>query len=535
MIIAKKLLALLIVTLFFSSCQPSPKGGGKLAKEQILRINLTEDPQTLDPRAVRELNDWALMRMFFEGLTRIDKDEKASLALAKEVEISPDLKTYTFHLRSSRWSNGDPVTAEDFAYSWKKILDPSFPSDYAFQLYVLKNGKAAKQGTVPLDQVGIQVLGPLTLKVELEQPTPYFLQLLASPFFFPVNKKVDLASPAWMQKPTTYVSNGPFLLADMQHRNFIKAQKNPSYWDKDSVRLNEIEVLVLPEETGLRMFEKGQVHWAGSPLSILPVDALKELKTSDLFFTKPILGTHFLRSNVEKTPFNHPWIRWAFALAIDRQAIIDHVLQGNQIPATGIVPTALHLQKEPYFQDGDGKMARALFEASLNRLGLKRENFPEITIIYAHSERNHLITQALQQQWFEAFGIRVKLEALEKKVYFDRISKQGYQLSLGSWIADFNDPVNFLDVFKYKKASTNNTQWENPVFSQLLDNSASLIDPEERKQALSLSEQILMDEMPIIPIYHSTLLYLKEKSLQGVVLTSMGHIDFKWAYFEDQK
>ncbi|MBI2742367.1 MAG: peptide ABC transporter substrate-binding protein [Chlamydiales bacterium] len=527
----RDLVLFVIVALSFSSCQPSPKQQNR----QALRINLAEDPQTLDPRAARNLNDWAVMRMFFEGLTRIDKEEKPALALASKIEVSEDLKTYTFHLRPSRWSNGDPVTAEDFAYTWKKILDPQFPADYAFQLYVLKNGKAAKQGAVSLDEIGIEVVDPLKLKIELEQPTPYLLQLLASPCFYPVNKRVDQTDPTWMQKAETYVSNGPFLLTELKHRDLIKVRKNEKYWDKDAVSLNEIEIVMVREETELKMFEKEELDWAGSPLSTLPVDALKELKNEKILQTKPILGTHFLRANVDRPPFNHPWIRWAFALAVDRQSIIEHVMQGNQIPATGLVPVALNLQKEPYFQDADGKMALSLFDASLKELGIERKKFPEITLTYVQSERNHLLAQALQQQWFEALGVRVKLEAVERKIYFDRISKQDYQLCSGSWIADFNDPINFLEIFKYKKASTNNTQWESPQFAQLLDTSSKLLDPEQRHEVLSQSERILVDEMPMIPIFHSTLLYLKNKNLQGVVLTSMGHIDFKWAYFEEQK
>ncbi len=525
------LVLLVILTAGFASCQPTPKEPQRVALRQKLRINLVDEPQTLDPRKARDVRDQAVMRMLFEGLTRVNKEEKAELALAKDVEISPDLKTYTFHLRPSQWSNGEAVTAEDFAYSWKKVLDPQFPADCAFQLYVIKNAKSAKLGLIPLDEIGVHVIGPLTLKVELEQPTPYLLELLAAPYFFPVNKKLDQDNPIWMQKTSTYVSNGPFLLSDWKHQDFLRVKKNGTYWDKNAVSLNEIEIFMVREETELKMFEMHEIDWAGSPLSTLTVDALEDLKKQDLLHVKPILGTAFLRANVEREPFNHPAIRWAFALAINRQAIVEHITRGNQIPATGIVPLSLNLQKEPYFQDGDGKMARDLFEATIKQLGWRKERLPEITLTYVQSERNHTISQALQQQWFEAFGIRIKLEAVEKKVYFDRLSKQDYQLSTGSWLADFNDPVNFLDNFKYKSASTNNTRWENPSFVQLLDQSGALVDREERSKVLSEVERILIDEMPIIPIFHFTLLYVKDPALSDVVLTSMGNIDFKWAHF----
>lgn len=529
---AKNLFFFLMVAIIFAACQNSSHSKQQARK---LRLNLLEEPQTLDPRKARSLNDQTVMRMLFEGLTRIGLKEQPELAVAKEIQISPDLKTYTFHLRPTLWSNGDAVTAEDFVYTWKKILDPHFPSDYAFQLYVLKNAKQAKQGLVNLNEVGVQALDSFTLKVELEEPIPYFLDLLASPVFFPVNRKIDQSNAQWMNKPETYVSNGPFLLSTFKHQNFLQVTKNPSYWDHPAVALSEIELVMVREETELKMFQTQELDWAGSPLSTLPVDALKTLKSTNLLQTKPILGTYFLRTNVESAPFNHPWIRWAFALAVNRQAIVEHILQGNQIPATGIVPLSLRLQKEPYFMDGDAKMAAALFEATLKELGWKKSQLPEITLTYSMNERNHLIAQALQQQWFEAFGIRIKLEGMEKKVYFDRISRQNYQLAAGSWLADFNDAINFLDVFKHKTSSTNNTQWESAQFAQLLDRSSSLQDQEERLNLLSRSERLLIDEMPIIPIFYYTLLYVKNPELVDVVLTSMGNIDFKWARWQNKK
>jgi len=496
-----------------------------------LRINLASEPQTLDPRAARGLSDLTLMRMFFEGLTRIGKEEKPELALASKVDISEDLKTYTFHLRAANWTNGEPVTAEDFAYAWKKILDPKFPSDSAFQLYVIKNAKAVKQATAPIDALGVQVVDAQTLKVELEQPTPYFLELVASPCFFPVHKKTDETNTHWMENASSYVSNGPFSLAEWKHQNCILAKRNPTYWDSQAVALSEIEMVMVKEETELKMFEKRELDWAGSPLSALPVDALRELKSGKHLHVKPSLGTYFLRANVEKPPFDNPKIRWAFALAIHRQAIVEHVTQGNQIPATSIVPISMHLQNEPYFQDGDVEMARSLFKAILSELKISKEEFPEVVLTYAMNERNHLIAQALQQQWFEALGVHVRLEGIERKVYFDRLSKKDYQLSSGNWLADFNDPINFLEVFKYKATGTNNTQWEDPNYTELLDDSMRLSDLEKRKQILRHSERILMDAMPVIPLYHYTLLYLKDDKLKDVVLTSMGQVDFKWVRF----
>jgi oligopeptide transport system substrate-binding protein len=528
----KYTISLILLAVGFGCQSPSQKNNTDHFSQR-LRINIQDEPQTLDPRKARSLSGQTLVRMLFEGLTRVNKEEQAELALASSVTISSDLKTYTFRLKDSIWSNGDPVVASDFAYAWRKMLSPDFPSDTSFHLYVIKNAKAAKEGKVILDAIGVKVLDEKTLEVELENSTPYFLDLLSFPAFFPIHQKMDEKDPTWSQNAATYVGNGPFQLKEWKHQDHLTVVKNEKYWDAATVKITSLELQMLQEETELKCFEKNQLDWAGSPLSTLPVDALKSLRKESKLHTKELLGTYFIRVNTELPPFNHPSMRKAFALAINRQAIVDHVTQGNQIPATGLVPISLKLQKAPYFQDGSVAESQRLFEEALTAQKLTRENFPEISLTYRTAERNHLIAQAIQQQWFKTFGIRIKLESVEGKVYFDRISKQDYQLSSGSWIADFADPINFLEVFKYKKGGSNNTLWENLRYTELLDQSAQVADPQRRIELLAQSEQILVEEMPMIPIFYYTMLYVNQPDLKDVVLSSMGQIDFKWAFIEN--
>ncbi len=524
-----------IVAAISFGCQSSSQKNHAEHASLGIKINLGIEPQTLDPRKARDLKCQTVVRMLFDGLTRVNPSEKTELALAESVTISADLKTYTFHLKDSVWTNGDAVTASDFAYAWKKMLSPDFPSDTAFNLYVIKNAKAVKAGKLNVDEIGIRVLDEKTLVVELENPTPYFLELTAYPAFFPVNQKIDEKNPSWAQNTSTYVGNGPFQLAEWRHHDHLTFKKNAKYWDAQSVKMNSIELQILQEETELKMFEKKDLDWAGSPLSTLPVDALKALQAGSSLKTKGLLGTYFIRTNTERSPLNHPSIRKAFALSMNRRAIVDHVTQGNQIPATGLVPIALKLQKEPYFQDADLQKARQLFSEGLEALHLKKEALPEICLSYPSTNtRNHLIAQAVQQQWFEAFGIRVRLEGVESKVYYAKVSKQDYQMALGDWIADFADPINFLEVFKYKNGGSNNTFWENPRFIELLDKSSQVADQEQRLEILAQSEQILMEEMPIIPVFYYTMLYVNQPSLKDVVLSSMGQIDFKWASIDSE-
>jgi len=525
----RQFLALIFLVIGFSCHCPSKPSNSSL------RINIQGEPNTLDPRKARSLSGQTLVRMLFEGLTRVNKEEKAELALASDVTISSDLKTYTFRLKDSIWSNGDPVLASDFIYAWKKVLSPDFPSDTSFHLYVIKNGKAAKEGKMAIDMIGVRLLDEKRFEVELENPTPYFLDLLASPAFFPVNQKIDEENPSWPQHSATYVSNGPFQLIEWKHQNQLTLVKNDKYWDASAVKIESLELQMLQEDTELKCFEKNELDWAGSPLSTLPVNALNFLRKEKQLNTKELLGTYFIRINTEAPPFCHPSMRKAFALAVNRRAIVDHVTQGNQLPATGVVPLLLNLQKLPYFQDDDITQARRLFQEALSAQKLTKENFPGISLTYRTGERNHLIAQAIQQQWLNAFGIDIKLESVEEKVYFDRIAKQDFQLSSGSWIADFADPINFLEIFKYRKGRSNNTLWENSRFIELLDQSLQAANAKERMELLAQSEKILIDEMPVIPIFYYTMLYVNQPNLKGVVLSSMGQLDFKWACIAERE
>jgi len=500
--------------------------GCSAKQENVVRINLRAEPQALDPRKARDLQSMTLAKMFYDGLTRLNKEEQAELALAEKVDVSEDGKIYTFFLRPASWSNGEPVTAQDFAYAWTKVLEPHFPADQAFQLYVIKNAKAAKEGKVALDQIGVKALDNKTLRVELQYPIPYFLELTALPIYFPVSQKIDITDSK------TVVGNGPFLLKEWRHNDLLRVVKNPTYWDASQVKLKEIHLMMVGEETELKMFEKGELDWAGSPLSTLPVGSLAQLKKTGSLHVKPFLATYFFRTNVGSEPFEQPLMRKAFAEAIRRSEIVEHVTQGGQLPATGLLPPSLGVKENSYFSDGDVEQARLDFEQALEAMGVSREELPTISLLYVTGERNHLIAQAVQEQWRHALGVKVELQAVERKVFFDRISKKNFQLAAGDWTADFKDGMNFLEVFKFKAGGSNNTAWENPRYRELLDQALEENKPSERHKIFQECETILMKEMPIIPLFHYTMLYVSNQKMKDVVLSSLGSIDFKWAYVD---
>ena len=401
-------------------CQPSqPKEQAKksdaAAAIRPLRINIGSEPQTLDPRKTRELSGVAIMRMLFEGLVRTNLKDEAELALAESVVVSPDEKIYTFTLRKSLWSNGDPVTADDFVYAWRKMADPLFASDYAFQLYMIKNVRLAKEGKIGLDQIGANAPDPYTLVVELEQPIPYFLDLLSFPAFYPVNRKVDAVCPEWAEKVSTFVSNGPFVLKEWRPNSKIQVKKNDTYWDALGVKLSEIEMILVKADTEFFMFQNHELDWAGSPLSVLPLDAMPTLKQQQILQIKPLLGTFFLRVNTKRKLLQEEGFRKALAYAINRQKLVEHVTLGNQLPAQALVPPTMGLQKTAYFSDGDLARAQLHFEKALQKSKTSIKNFPELKLMYAAGEKGDRIAQAVQQQWNEAFGIHIVLEPVERE------------------------------------------------------------------------------------------------------------------------
>ncbi|MED1851536.1 peptide ABC transporter substrate-binding protein [Brevibacillus borstelensis] len=498
---------------------------------KVLRLNFKSEPPTANPALAEDSTSGALLRATFDGLTRIGEDGKPHESVAEKIDISEDGLTYTFHLRDSKWSNGDPVTAHDFEYAWKHALEPSVAANYAYQLYYIKNAQAFNNNKAKADEVGVKALDDKTLEVKLENPTPFFLELTAFYTYYPVNKKVAEADPKWATEAKTHVGNGPFKMETWEHKSKLVLVKNENYWDKDAVKLDKIDFsMVEDENTELSMFDNGDLDWAGAPLSALPTDAIPALKESGKMQVHAIAGTYLYKFNTEQAPFNNAKIRKAFAYAIDRQSIVDNVTQANQQPAMGLVPPTMAVASEPYFKDNDIETAKKLLEEGMKEEGLTK--LPTITLSYNTSEGHKKIAEAVQDQWKKAFGIDVKLENKEWKVYLDDLHQGKFMIGRSSWSGDFNDPINFLELFKFKNGGNNDTKWENPKFQELLNQSALEKDEAKRKQILADAEKIFMDEMPAAPIYYYTHSYVKNDKVKGVVLDGLGFVDYKWATIE---
>ncbi|CAM0116720.1 peptide ABC transporter substrate-binding protein [Rhabdochlamydiaceae symbiont of Dictyostelium giganteum] len=522
--ILTKLCNMILIAIAFSSCS-SPNN-------ECIRINIGGDPATLDPRMARDLQSMTLVKFFFDGLTRINKEGKPELSLAEKVDISLDGLTYTFHLRDALWNTGEKVTAHHFAYAWSTVLGSHFPSDQAFQLYPIKNAKECKEGKVSFEEVGVKVIDDQTLEVRLIHPTPYFLELTALPVYFPLLKTVDEKHPHWSVDTQFFMYNGPFLMKEWKHHDCLSVVANPEYWDAKNVHLKKIDLVMVSEEAELSLYERKELDWAGSPLSTLPVGSLEMLKKQGKIHVKPMLGTYFFRINTEDPFLQNPLVRRALALCVKREEIIEHVTQGYQLPAFSLIPPSLKVSEMTHNEEEDITEAQALFEKALQQEGLSLKALPTLSLMYIAGERNHLISQAVQSQWKKLLGIDVQLHAVERKVFYDRTSKKHFQIAASSWVADYSDPLNFLEIFKFKNGGSNNTGWENKRYKTLLDQALHAVDLKQRQHIFQECESILREEMPIIPIFHYTLIYLCNPKIHQVVVSNLGGIDFKWAFME---
>ncbi|WP_429844750.1 peptide ABC transporter substrate-binding protein [Brevibacillus sp. FIR094] len=504
--------------------------------EQILKLNNFTEPLSLHPGLISDVWSSNVIFQTFEGLTRIDDKGVPQPAMAQEIKASDDLLTYTFTIRNNaKWSNGDPVTAHDFENAWKWVLDSKNGSEYAYQLFYVKNAEAAFAGKAKPEEIGVKATDDKTLVVQLENPTPFFLELTAFYSYFPLNTKVVKENPDWAKEAgPAYTSNGPFKLDKWEHKTKLTLTKNEHYWDADAVKLTKVEMNMINDaNTELSMLEGGDLDWAGAPTGNLPLDAMPTLQEKGLLVITPKAGTYWYEFNTEQKPFHNKKIRQAFSYAINRKDIVENITQGGELVATAVVPPTMFAENEQgLFTDNDIEKAKQLLAEGMKEEGYASiDQLPPITLSYNTEEAQTKIAQAVQDMWQKSLGVHVKLENQEWNVYYENVKNGKYQVARMGWTGDFNDPINFLEIFRTKEGN-NHTRWENRQYADLLAASAKEKDAAKRKAILQEAEKILVDEMPVIPFYFKSTVYAQNPKLKGVVISGLGYAQYKWAYFE---
>lgn len=507
------------------------------SSSRYLHINLPGEPSTMDPRKGGDVYSSAMHFLLFEGLTKVSENSSADYGIADQILLSDDKKTYTFHLRDALWSDESTVTAYDFEFSWKSMLDPLFPCPNANLLYPILNAEEAKKGLVSLDAIGIHALDAKTLVVTLKTPTPYFLNLISFCVFFPVSQKTVINHNSWADNLTKhFISNGPYRLAKWNHNNEFVLEKNPHYWDAQNVTLEGVHIsLVTDENTALEMFNRGELDVLGSPYTNILIDAADALKQSKSLQSFPVGKTYIAAFNTRHEILKNKHIRKALSLAIDRESLVANVGLINEIPALNFVPPVLKQGKNiPFIKSIDIEAAKWHLEQGLEELNLKLEDLNKLHLIYAKQDLSHKISQVLQEQWSKNLGIHLELEALDMKSFLTKVNAHDFDLCQYYWAAQYDDPMNILDRFKYAINPKNYPHWENATYIQLLDASATLSGV-ERSNVLEQAEALIMEEMPLAPLFHGSSIRMTKPNIQGIYSSSIGSVHIHKICFNKEK
>ncbi|MDX2464541.1 MAG: peptide ABC transporter substrate-binding protein [Porticoccus sp.] len=501
-------------------------------REGILHWGNGTDPQELDPHIVTGIPEHHILTALLEGLVAKNPATLEPIpAVAKTWQISDDGKTYTFQLRRNAvWSNGDPVTARDFAWSWWRALQPALGNQYAYMLFPIKNSEAYAKGEIDdFSQVGVKVIDNHTLKVELTHATPYFLQLLDHYSMFPVHRatiekfgKPDERGSLWT-RPGNFVGNGPFTLKEWQLFKRVTVIKNPNYWDADKVKLNGINFHPIENvTTEERMFRSGQLHHTAS----IPIDKVAVYKKDKphQLLTHPYLGNYFYRINTKLPHLSDKRVRRALAMSINSQQITEQVTKGGEVPAhTFTPPDTLGYTAKSAFEFNPEKARELLAEAGYPN----GKNFPVTELLYNTSEGHRKIAVAIQQMWNQYLGVNIILNNQDWKVYLDSVTNGDYSIARAGWIGDYVDPNTFLDMW-VKDGGNNGTGWSNPRYDELILKLAPKTkDRNERYKLMAEAEAILLEDMPIIPIYIYNSKSLVHPSLKGLQPNILNYVLYK--------
>ncbi len=497
---------------------------------KVLRLSLNNPIISLDPRIGGDGISAIFLKMIFEGLMRIGPDGKLQHGIAEKVEISEDKLTYLFHLRPSLWSNGDPLTSHDFEYAWKKILSPDFKSPFNYFLFCIKNAENAKEGLVPMQDVGIQSISDHLLKVELAFVAPHFLEFLTLPICSPIHRTHDSNLPNWpVEEGHRFVCNGAFKIEKNLKNSGLTLIKNPLYWEKEAIHLDRILITPTYLSQSREMFSQNQIHWMGSPFDTY----LSNLKPGplDSIITYPNNGLYWAFCQTQHGLLKNKKIRKALSIAIDRKGLLD-LLQYPKDPAFSPLPH-IHSQIKNDPLPFSPEAARQLRDEAFQELGLTQDNVPTLEILFTvHTHFGKQVAEFLCRSWQAILGINCRTQGCDFKTLLNNLTSKNSQISLLQWQPWVNDPFYTLNAFINHESPFCFDQSVDLKLVEMIQTAQIEKDENKRTMLVKQIEEMLIDEQPIIPLFNTYDQSMKKKYLK--ITPNHALIDFKWARLESE-
>lgn len=526
----------LVTTLLLTACNNKADKSETEVKKQVLNVTVSEEIPSLDTAKTMDGTSAHIMQNIFEGLYVLDDQDQPIPAVAKSFKRSEDGKKYTFDLRKdAKWSNGDSVTANDFMFAWKRAISHETASQYASMLFYVKNAKEINKGTMPLDALGVKVINDYKLEVELEQPIPYFLQLLALPIYLPQHESfLKEQGSNYGLEPNNLIYNGPFVLETWKHEQEFQLKKNAAYWDEKKVKLDEINFHIVKDTmTAVNLYEAGDLDRV--PINSQFVDKYKGNKELHMS-SDP--GIAMLRFNETNKVLANKKVRQSISLALNKEDFVAHFINNGAKPASGLVPVG-HINEKTGkdFRKENGDLssydlqtAKKVWEEAKKELGVEQVNLEFLTFEQDNAKRMAEYIKGDLEKNLQGLTLQIKQQPFKQKLQLEQTGD--YDITMANWGPDYKDPISYLELFMTGNPN-NKMSYSNPRYDELIKKAKNqlVLDSEKRWEVLREAEQVLLEDAAVAPLYHIGSAYVQKDYVKGIEKHQFGGVyTYKNAY-----
>lgn len=512
----------------------SQEGQEASSSGKVLNYAMPSEPETLDPTMNNYSMSSNVLQNLFCGLFQLEADGTLNNALCDTYEVSGDGLVYTFTLKDGlTWSDGSPLTAGDFVYAWKRVLNPETASPASWELYYIQGAEEYNTSKGSAEDVAVKALDDKTLEVTLKAPTPYFLYLTASTNFFPVKQAAVEGEEVWTKSADAYVCNGPFMLSEINPQSSYVLVKNPNYYAADTVKLDGVNVVFIESpEAALSAYNSGEIDAMGDAL--VATQAIQQYGDSEELFSYDLIGTRYYDFNCSKEYLSDARVRRALSMAIGRQTICDSVVPTKPKPAYGYVPYGIPYEgSDEDFRTTVGDLVTEDVQAAQELLAEAGypggEGLPVLTLMVTNSQENKDTAQVIQAMWKENLGVQCEIITYEDKVYWDEHAAGNFDVAFDGWTGDYLDPDTNLNCFTQER-TFDESRWSGEKaleYDAMIEECRNLADNAKRMEIFSQAEKLLMEEMPIMPLYYRSSQLLVKPSVTGLEKNVIGHTLFR--------